>query len=204
MPGMVPPRRPSATPRCHQTRLPVVGTRAEPLSIGLWQPGLGTGCSRDSTHLPHTIRASCRLEAGREGASWERRFSTECPVDGVAYLAVPALTRVQPVAAILRVQRWRLVHDRIRLWKQGVRALEMDISWALPHVRVRVTPWPPTVDAGATHVGSAARPAIPPAPTGGDHTVSALACASRCAPLEGCFPSQANGSYYILTGESAQ
>jgi hypothetical protein len=127
--------------------------------------------------MPRTIPASCRLEAGREGAYWERRFITECPVDGVASLAIPAIARVPPVAAILRVQRWRIVHDRIRLWKPGVRDRVMDLSGALPPVRVRLTPWQPPVDAGDTHVGSAARPAIPPAPTGGDHPVNALACA---------------------------
>ena len=152
--------------------------------------------------MPRTIRASCRLEVGREGASWERRFITECPVDGAASLAVPAIARVQPVAALLRVQRWRIVQDRIRRWKQGVRALVMNISCTLHHFRVRLTPWQPTVEAGYTHVGSASRPAIPPAPTGWDHPVSALACASRCAPLEGGFPDGANGSYHILTGES--
>jgi len=53
-------------------------------------------------------------------------------------------------------------------------------------------------------VGSASRPAIPPAHTSWDHTVSVLTCAARCAPLEGCFPDGANGSYHILTRESEQ
>src|SRR5262249_5036959 len=105
MPGLVPPHRPSATPRCPQTRLPVVGTHAAPLPLGLWQPGLGTGCSRDFTPMPRTIRTSCRLEAGRERASWERRVITACPGDGVAALAVPAIARGPPVAAIVRGQR---------------------------------------------------------------------------------------------------
>ena len=35
MPGMGPPHRPCATPRCHQPRLPVVGRRSKPLSLGL-------------------------------------------------------------------------------------------------------------------------------------------------------------------------
>jgi hypothetical protein len=154
--------------------------------------------------MPHTIRASCRLEAGREGASWERRCSTACPVDGVASLTVPAIAQVQPVAAIFHVQRWRIVQDRLRLWKQGVRDLVLDISCVLHHCLARLTPWQPAVAAGYTHAGSASRPALPPARTSWDHTMSALACASRCVPLEGCFSHCANGSYHILTGESEQ
>jgi hypothetical protein len=73
------------------------------------------------------------------------------------------------------VQRYRMVKDRIRLRKQGIGALVMDICGALHHFRVRLTPWQPVVEAGYTHVGSASRPATLPAHTGGDHTVSALA-----------------------------
>jgi hypothetical protein len=64
--------------------------------------------------MPRTIRSSCRLEAGREGASWERRFHRSVQVDGIASLAqrlgvaeadaatvVPPLTEVPaPVVAI--------------------------------------------------------------------------------------------------------
>jgi hypothetical protein len=94
------------------------------------------------------------------------------------------------------------VQDRIRLRQQGFRDLVLDLSCALHHVRVRLTPWQPPVYAGYTHVGSASRPAIPPAHRGWVHTVRALACAYRCAPLEGFFPYRANGSYHILTEES--
>src|SRR5262249_1009645 len=188
MPGMEPPHRPSATPRCYQTHLPMMGTCSKPLTLGLWQPGLGTGCSRDSSHMPRIIHASCRLEVGREGASWERCFITECPVNGVASLAIPAIARVQPVAAILHVQRWRIVQNRSRLWKQRVHHLVMDISCTLPHVRVRLPPWQPSVYAGYTHVRSALLPAVSPAHTSRDHTVSALTCAYRCTTCEGCFP----------------
>lgn len=43
------------------------------------------------------------------------------------------------------VQRCRTVKDRIHLWKQGIRALVMDICCALHHFRVRLTPWQPMV-----------------------------------------------------------
>jgi DDE superfamily endonuclease len=43
------------------------------------------------------------------------------------------------------VKRCRIVKDRIRLWKEGVRDLVMDICCALHNVRVRLTPWQPMV-----------------------------------------------------------
>ena len=39
------------------------------------------------------------------------------------------------------VKRCRIVKDRIRLWKAGVRALVMAICCALHNFRVRLTPW---------------------------------------------------------------
>ena len=85
MPGMVPPCRPSATPRCHPTRLPVAGPRSEPLPLGLWQPGVGPGCSRASTHLPPpyahhaAVRRSLREPPGR-GAASQRARSMASPL----------------------------------------------------------------------------------------------------------------------------
>jgi hypothetical protein len=43
------------------------------------------------------------------------------------------------------VKRCRIIKDRIRLWKQGVRDLMMEICCALHNFRVRVTPWQPMV-----------------------------------------------------------
>ena len=43
------------------------------------------------------------------------------------------------------VKRCRIVKDRIRLWKQGVRDLVMGICCALHNFRVRLTPWQPIV-----------------------------------------------------------
>jgi hypothetical protein len=43
------------------------------------------------------------------------------------------------------VKRCRIVKDRIRLWKQGVRDLVMEFCCALHNFRVRLTPWQPTV-----------------------------------------------------------
>jgi len=39
------------------------------------------------------------------------------------------------------VKRCRIVKDRIRLWKAGVRDVVMEICCALHNFRVRLTPW---------------------------------------------------------------
>ena len=44
-----------------------------------------------------------------------------------------------------RVKRWRMVQDRIRLWKEGVRERVMELCCALHNFRVRLTPWQPMV-----------------------------------------------------------
>jgi hypothetical protein len=41
------------------------------------------------------------------------------------------------------VKRCRIVKDRIRLWKEGVRDLVMELCCALPNFRVRLSPWQP-------------------------------------------------------------
>src|SRR2546427_489655 len=43
------------------------------------------------------------------------------------------------------VNRCRIVKDRIRPWKQGVRDLVMELCCALHNFRVRLTPWQPMV-----------------------------------------------------------
>jgi hypothetical protein len=43
------------------------------------------------------------------------------------------------------VKRWRVVKDRIRLWKAGIRDVVMEICCALHNFRVRLTPWQPMV-----------------------------------------------------------
>ena len=42
-------------------------------------------------------------------------------------------------------KRCRVVQDRIRLWKAGMRDLVMALCCALHHFRVRLTPWQPMV-----------------------------------------------------------
>jgi hypothetical protein len=43
------------------------------------------------------------------------------------------------------VKRCRVVKDRIRLWKAGVRDLMMELCCALHNFRVRLTPWQPMI-----------------------------------------------------------
>jgi hypothetical protein len=39
----------------------------------------------------------------------------------------------------------RIVKDRLRLWKQGVRDLVMELCWALHDFRVRLSRWQPMI-----------------------------------------------------------
>jgi hypothetical protein len=39
------------------------------------------------------------------------------------------------------VKRCRIVQDRIRRWKDGIRDVVMELCCALHHFRVRLTPW---------------------------------------------------------------
>jgi DDE superfamily endonuclease len=43
------------------------------------------------------------------------------------------------------VKRCRIVKDRIRLWKEGIRDLVMELCCALHNFRVRLLPWQPMV-----------------------------------------------------------
>ena len=43
------------------------------------------------------------------------------------------------------VKRCRIVKDRIRLWKEGVRDLVMELCGALHNFRVRLHPWLPMI-----------------------------------------------------------
>src|SRR5262249_48837654 len=51
--------------------------------------------------------------------------------------------RIEPVNS--SVKRCRIVNDRMRLWKEGVRDLVMELCCALHNFRVRLTPWQPMV-----------------------------------------------------------
>jgi hypothetical protein len=44
-----------------------------------------------------------------------------------------------------RVKRCRIIKDRLRLWKKGLRDLVMELCCALHNFRVRLTPWQPMI-----------------------------------------------------------
>ena len=50
------------------------------------------------------------------------------------------------------VKRCRIVKDRIRLWKAGLRDVVMERCGALHHCRVRLHPWLPMLESGYAHV----------------------------------------------------
>jgi hypothetical protein len=49
--------------------------------------------------------------------------------------------RIEPVNS--RITRCRMIHDTLRLCKQGIRDLVIERCCARHHVRVRLTPWHP-------------------------------------------------------------
>jgi hypothetical protein len=54
--------------------------------------------------------------------------------------------RIEQVNSSLK--RCRIVKNRLRLWKQGIRDLVMEIRCALHNFQVRLTPWQPMVESG--------------------------------------------------------
>ena len=55
----------------------------------------------------------------------------------------PRRRRIEHVTS--SVKRCRIVKDRLRLWKQGVRDLVMELCCALHNFRVRLNPWLPMI-----------------------------------------------------------
>jgi hypothetical protein len=51
--------------------------------------------------------------------------------------------RIEPVNS--SVKRCRIVKDRLRLWKEGIRDLVMELCCALHNFRVRLNPWLPMI-----------------------------------------------------------
>ena len=49
------------------------------------------------------------------------------------------------VDALRKSKRCRVVKDRIRLWKEGIRDLVMELCCALHNFRVRLTPRQPMI-----------------------------------------------------------
>jgi hypothetical protein len=85
--------------------------------------------------LPHVeIRMPTRKPRG-EALPWEQQLANQALHD--------RRLRIEHVNS--SVKRCRMVKDRIRLWKEGVRDLVMERCCALHNFRVRLTPWQPMV-----------------------------------------------------------
>ena len=99
----------------------------------------GAGCYR--------IWASWRLRCPRSRSSCRPRNPRGQDLTLAQQLANQALhhrrLRIEHVNS--SVKRCRIVKDRIRLWKKGVRDVVMEICCALHNFRVRLTPWQPMV-----------------------------------------------------------
>jgi hypothetical protein len=61
----------------------------------------------------------------------------------LANQALPQRRRIEHVNS--SVKRCRIVKDRMRLWKEGVRDLVMELCCALHNFRVRLNPWLPII-----------------------------------------------------------
>jgi hypothetical protein len=59
------------------------------------------------------------------------------------HLANQARLRIEHVNS--SVKRCRIMKDRLRLWKAGVRDLVMELCCAWHNVRVRLNPWLPRI-----------------------------------------------------------
>ena len=101
--------------------------------------------------LPRHQMPATRAERTRAFQAWH----DVCGIKAAAY-PKPALppssspsSRLPPNNLTMpvnsSVKRCRVVKDRIRLWKQGVRDVVMEICCALHNFRVRLTPWQPMV-----------------------------------------------------------
>ena len=99
----------------------------------------GVGCCR--------IWASWRSRSPRWRSSCRRRNPAAQELTLEQQRANQALhqrrLRIEHVNS--SVKRCRIVKDRIRLWKEGVRDLVMELCCALHNFRVRLTPWQPMI-----------------------------------------------------------
>ncbi len=88
-------------------------------------------------------RTFCPYEA-RRASLWYLSAGLRYTTQQLAHQALHhRRLRIEPVNR--SVKRCRVVKDRIRLWKDGVRDLVMELCCALHNFRVRLTPWQPMV-----------------------------------------------------------
>lgn len=66
----------------------------------------------------------------------------ELSAEQKAYNRLVAQRRIVAEHVIRSVKRCRMVKDTIRLWKDGLKDMVMEVSCGLHNFRVRTTPWP--------------------------------------------------------------
>jgi len=81
----------------------------------------------------------CRIDTS---CVWGRQSQRRCPANWTRWRTF--LLRYYRKANS-SVKRCRIVKDRIRLCKQGVRDLVMELCCALHNFRVRLAPWQPMI-----------------------------------------------------------
>ena len=99
----------------------------------------GSGLVQDLGFLACTLPEVASLRPTKQPRGGELPLAQD--------LANPALhqrrLRIEHVNS--SVKRCRMVQDRMRLWKQGVRDWVMELCCALHHCRVRLHPWLPMI-----------------------------------------------------------
>ena len=80
------------------------------------------------------------------GVQHTRRFKKpkggELTPEQKAHNRTVAQRRIVAEHVISSVKRCRIVKDTIRLWKDGIRDMVMEVCCGLHNFRVRITPWP--------------------------------------------------------------
>jgi hypothetical protein len=92
------------------------------------------------------MRLSCGLRPDKRAASGLRDIhGEELPLEEKRANQDLHHCRLRIEHVNSSVKRCRIVKDRIRLWKDGVRDLVMELCCALHNFRVRLTPWQPMI-----------------------------------------------------------
>ena len=116
--------------RTHDLRIAEATPYPLPAGSGLWQ---------DLGFLSFTLPAVATLMPTKKPRGGELSLEQERANQALHQRRL----RIEHVNS--SVKRCRIVKDRSRLWKEGVRALVMARCCALHNFRVRLTPWQPMV-----------------------------------------------------------
>ena len=108
--------------------------RRDSVSLTCWQP-IVAGSRLPGVHAPTGGDPHADEKPRGQELTWEEQQTNQ--------VLHQRRLRIEHVNS--SVKRCRIVKDRLRLWKQGVRDLVMELCCALHNFRVRLTPWLPMV-----------------------------------------------------------